>query len=84
MCGGTRLRIALHLSAIAAAATGTPDDHVQKDEHPQMVRRGWSQCESGFPRPTGSSSRSLALATSISRIRPCSPSGQGSPSTVEC
>ena len=27
---------------------------------------------------------SLALATSISRIRPCSPSGQGRPSTVEC
>ncbi len=24
------------------------------------------------------------LATSISRIRPCSPSGQGRPSTVEC
>jgi len=29
-----------------------PDDHVQKDEHPRIVRRAWSQCESGFSRPT--------------------------------
>jgi hypothetical protein len=37
-----------------------------------------------WSRSCDSASRSLALATSISRIRPCSPSGQGRPSTVEC
>ncbi len=37
-----------------------------------------------WSRSCGSSSRSLALATSISRNRPCSSSGQGRPSTVEC
>ena len=69
------------LPRTVASSTASPTGNEASSFRSRPSRSRWPPPGHG---PVARHRGSLALGTSISRIRPCSPSGQGRPSTVEC